>query len=48
VVRAEQGDEVVEGIARGIDPQGALRLEVAGEIRLVRSGEVLKVRAVAG
>jgi BirA family biotin operon repressor/biotin-[acetyl-CoA-carboxylase] ligase len=39
-VRIEQGAEVVEGDACGTDAEGALLVEVAGQIRRFRSGDV--------
>lgn len=40
-IRIVNGGEVLEGITRGLEPDGALRLELAeGEIRIVRSGDV--------
>lgn len=33
-------DKTVEGIARGVDDTGALRLEIAGEIKIFSGGEV--------
>jgi BirA family biotin operon repressor/biotin-[acetyl-CoA-carboxylase] ligase len=44
-VRVELGDETIEGVTRGLEPDGALRVEtVAGEIRLVRAGDVWALR----
>ncbi len=34
------GDETAEGVARGVDAAGRLRLEVSGTIRCVQGGEV--------
>ena len=39
-VRVLQGAEVLEGLARGIDGDGALQLDVAGVRRRILSGEV--------
>ena len=39
------GDEILEGITRGLETDGALRLETAsGEIKIVRAGDVTAVR----
>ncbi len=40
-LRCRQGEEYVEGTFLGFDPRGFLRLEVAGEERLLAAGEVL-------
>jgi len=47
-VRVVQGDSSVEGIARGVDPDGALRLERAGRIEKFFSGDVSVRPAHAG
>lgn len=39
-VQVANGDEVWQGITRGVEPDGALRLETADGIRLVRAGDV--------
>jgi len=39
-VRIVQGSGVVEGLARGVDPDGALRVERAGRIERFVSGDV--------
>ncbi len=39
-VRVLQGGEPIEGLARGIDADGALLVDVAGESRRILSGEV--------
>ena len=45
-VRAELSDEIIEGVTRGLEPDGALRVEtVAGDIKLVRAGDVWALRA---
>jgi BirA family biotin operon repressor/biotin-[acetyl-CoA-carboxylase] ligase len=44
-VRVELEDEKIEGITRGLEPDGALRVEtVEGEIRSVRAGDVWALR----
>ena len=44
-VRVELGDERIEGVTRGLEPDGALRVEtVEGEIRSVRAGDVWALR----
>jgi BirA family biotin operon repressor/biotin-[acetyl-CoA-carboxylase] ligase len=44
-VRVELGNETIEGITRGLEPDGALRVEtVAGKIELVRAGDVWALR----
>ncbi len=45
-VRVERGDESVEGVARGIDDSGALRVETPGGVETIIAGEV-KVRDAA-
>jgi BirA family biotin operon repressor/biotin-[acetyl-CoA-carboxylase] ligase len=44
-VRVLQGTETVEGLARGIDADGALLVDVGGARRRILSGEVT-VRAL--
>lgn len=40
-IRVKNGYEILEGITRGLEKDGALRLETSpGEIRLVRAGDV--------
>ena len=39
-IRCRTGSEVLEGIFRGLDESGRLRLEIDGDIRKVSSGEV--------
>ena len=34
------GDEYVSGIFAGLDPDGALRLDVGGKIQVIRAGDV--------
>jgi BirA family biotin operon repressor/biotin-[acetyl-CoA-carboxylase] ligase len=44
-VRVANGTESFEGVTRGLEPDGALRVETdAGEIRIVRAGDVTSVR----
>ncbi|MBD0373447.1 MAG: biotin--[acetyl-CoA-carboxylase] ligase [Pyrinomonadaceae bacterium] len=44
-VRVEVGEETIEGVTRGLEPDGALRVEtVEGEIKLVRAGDVTALR----
>lgn len=43
VIREQQ--QVVEGTTRGLEPDGALRIEIdAGEIEIVRAGDVTAIR----
>lgn len=45
-VRVALAGEVLEGRTRGLEPDGALRVETdAGEIRIVRAGDVTALRA---
>jgi BirA family biotin operon repressor/biotin-[acetyl-CoA-carboxylase] ligase len=44
VVQVTNGDEVVQGITRGVANDGALRLETAQGIQLIRAGDVTSVR----
>lgn len=44
LVRVTNGDEVLQGITRGIEKDGALRLETAEGIQLIRAGDVTSVR----
>jgi biotin-(acetyl-CoA carboxylase) ligase len=46
-VRVLQGRESQEGVARGVDPDGALLLETGGARRRILSGEVSVRLAVA-
>jgi BirA family biotin operon repressor/biotin-[acetyl-CoA-carboxylase] ligase len=39
-VELSMHDNVIQGIARGVDPQGALKLEVGGTLRAFHSGEI--------
>jgi BirA family biotin operon repressor/biotin-[acetyl-CoA-carboxylase] ligase len=44
-VRVEFEGETIEGVTRGLEPDGALRVEtVEGEIKLVRAGDVTALR----
>jgi BirA family biotin operon repressor/biotin-[acetyl-CoA-carboxylase] ligase len=47
-VRVALGDgEEIEGVTRGLEPDGALRVELeGGEIRIVRAGDVTALRRV--
>jgi BirA family biotin operon repressor/biotin-[acetyl-CoA-carboxylase] ligase len=46
-VRVALADETFEGTTRGLEPDGALRVETdAGETRIVRAGDVMAVRQV--
>jgi len=45
LVDVANGDEVFRGITRGLEVDGALRVEIANdEIRIVRAGDVVSVR----
>jgi BirA family biotin operon repressor/biotin-[acetyl-CoA-carboxylase] ligase len=44
-IRVTNGEEILEGTSRGLEPDGALRVETAeGDIRIVRTGDVSSVR----
>jgi BirA family transcriptional regulator, biotin operon repressor / biotin---[acetyl-CoA-carboxylase] ligase len=44
-VRVELAEETIEGVTRGLEPDGALRVEtVEGEIRIVRAGDITALR----
>ena len=44
-VRVESEEEVLEGVTRGLEADGALRVEThAGEIKIVRAGEITTLR----
>ncbi len=44
-VRVETGDEILEGTSRGLERDGALRVETFdGEIKIVRAGDVSSLR----
>lgn len=46
-VRVRLASETFEGVTRGLEPDGALRVETdAGRTRLVRAGDVTAIRAV--
>jgi BirA family biotin operon repressor/biotin-[acetyl-CoA-carboxylase] ligase len=46
-VRVALAEETFEGTTRGLEPDGALRVETdEGEIRIVRAGDVMAVRKV--
>jgi BirA family biotin operon repressor/biotin-[acetyl-CoA-carboxylase] ligase len=46
-VRVETGAETFTGTTRGLEPDGALRVETdAGEIKIVRAGDVHAVRSI--
>ncbi len=48
-VRVALGAETIEGVTRGLEADGALRVETgAGEIRRVRAGDVTALRPAAG
>ena len=47
-VRVTNGDEVLQGTTRGVDNDGALRLETAQGIQLIRAGDVTNVRPSPG
>jgi BirA family transcriptional regulator, biotin operon repressor / biotin---[acetyl-CoA-carboxylase] ligase len=45
-VRAQLRNEVINGITRGLEPDGGLRVETeAGEMKVVRAGDVSALRA---
>jgi BirA family biotin operon repressor/biotin-[acetyl-CoA-carboxylase] ligase len=45
LVKVQNGDEVIVGITRGLEADGALRLETEGTITTLRAGDVVSVRA---
>lgn len=48
-VRVRLAEETFEGLTRGLEPDGALRVETdARELRIVRAGDVTAVRTVTG
>ena len=48
-VRVVNGDETVTGLTRGLEPDGALRLELpTGAIKIVRAGDVTSLRVAEG
>jgi BirA family biotin operon repressor/biotin-[acetyl-CoA-carboxylase] ligase len=44
LVQVTNGDEVLQGVTRGVENDGALRLETAGGLQLIRAGDVTSVR----
>lgn len=47
IVMVTEGDEVFQGVTRGLENDGALRVETNnGQIRLVRAGDIINVRSV--
>jgi BirA family biotin operon repressor/biotin-[acetyl-CoA-carboxylase] ligase len=47
-VRVINGDDVVSGITRGVESDGALRVETsAAEMRIIRTGDVASVRSAS-
>jgi BirA family biotin operon repressor/biotin-[acetyl-CoA-carboxylase] ligase len=48
-VRVALAEETFEGITRGLEPDGALRVETdQGEIRIIRAGDITNLRASVG
>ena len=48
-VRVCAEEESFEGVTRGLEPDGALRVEIgAGELKVVRAGDVSSLRGAAG
>ena len=46
LIRVSESDKSFSGITRGLERDGALRVEIeAGEIRIVHAGDVATVRA---
>lgn len=46
-IRVTNGQEVLEGTTRGLESDGALRVETdEGEIRIVRAGDVMELRTL--
>ena len=46
-IRVANGQEVFEGMTRGLESDGALRVETdEGEVRIVRTGDVTELRAL--
>ena len=46
LVRVTNGDEILTGVTRGLENDGALRLEIhGGAIKTIRAGDVVQVRA---
>jgi BirA family biotin operon repressor/biotin-[acetyl-CoA-carboxylase] ligase len=47
-VRVALDAEIIEGVTRGLEPDGALRVETeAGEIKIIRAGDVTALRPAA-
>ena len=45
-VRVTLGDETFEGTTRGVEPDGALRVETeTGEVKIVRAGDITSLRS---
>jgi BirA family biotin operon repressor/biotin-[acetyl-CoA-carboxylase] ligase len=45
LVKVTNGDEILTGVTRGLEKDGALRLEIhGGEIKTIRAGDVVQVR----
>jgi BirA family biotin operon repressor/biotin-[acetyl-CoA-carboxylase] ligase len=44
LVQVRNGDETLQGVTRGVENDGALRLETAQGIQLIRAGDVTSVR----
>lgn len=44
LVQVANGDELLQGVTRGVESDGALRVETANGIQLVRAGDVTSVR----
>ncbi len=45
-VRVTNGDEMLTGVTRGLEKDGALRLQVeGGGLKTIRAGDVVQVRA---
>ena len=48
-VRVALAEEIFEGLTRGLEPDGALRVETEqGEIRIIRAGDIINLRASVG
>ena len=46
LIRVSAGDEVIHGFTRGLEADGALRVETGeGQIKVVRAGDVTEVRS---
>ena len=44
LVHVANGDEILQGVTRGVENDGALRLETAHGLQLIRAGDVTSVR----